>query len=41
LAAWAAARSAWAAVDASLLRQRDLLLRLISEAPVVEVLTNG
>ena len=41
-AAWAAAQFAAAdAYAASLLRQRDLLLRLISEAPVVEVLTNG
>ena len=35
-AAWAAADAAWAAADAVRLRQRNLLLRLISEAPVVE-----
>ena len=36
-AAWAvAAWAAWAAADAVRLRQRDLLLRLIFEAPVVE-----
>jgi hypothetical protein len=35
-AAWAAARAAAAAADARL-RQRDLLLQLISEAPVMEV----
>ena len=35
-AADAAADAAWAAADAVRLRQRNLLLRLISEAPVVE-----
>ena len=39
-AADAADAAAWAADDAVRLRQRDLLLRLISEAPVVEN-TNG
>ena len=36
-AAWAARAAAWAAAEAvAHLRQRDLLLRLIAEAPVVE-----
>jgi len=39
-AAWDAARDAGAARAAAVLRQRDLLLRLIHEAPVVET-TNG